>query len=96
MSARLAYLRLADEFESRRKENRNNLVFALVWTLCILAIVIINHQWWWLIAVAFGALWGAGSRWLMRDYERQRDRALDAASMQLPNLPYADFGGRLQ
>ena len=96
MSARLAYLRLADEFESRRKEHRNNLIFAIVWTLCILAIVIINHQWWWLIAVAFGVLWAAGSRWLMRDYERQRDRALDAASMQLPNRPYADFSGRLR
>ena len=96
MTARFAYLRLADEFELRRKENRNNLIFAIVLTLFIIAIVIITHQWWQLIAAAFGALWAACSRLLMHDYERQRDRALDAASMQLPNLPYADFSGRLR
>ena len=35
MSARLAYLRLADEFELRRKEERNSFIFAIVpadWT----------------------------------------------------------------
>ena len=96
MSARLAYVRLAAEFEKRRKEHRNNLVFAIIWTLCILALVVINHQWWWLIAVAFGVLWAMCSRWLMRDYERQRDRALDDASRTIPNLPYADFGGWLR
>ena len=76
MTARLAYLRLADEFELRRKEDRNNLIFAIVLTLLNFAIVIITHQWWRLIAVALGALWAACSRWLMHDYERQRDRAL--------------------
>ena len=76
MTARLAYLRLADEFELRRKEDRNNLIFAIVLTLLNFAIVIIIHQWWRLIAVALGALWAACSRWLMHDYERQRDRAL--------------------
>ena len=76
MSARLAYLRLADEFELRRKEDRNSLIFAIVLTSFNIAIVIITHQWWRLIAVAFGALWAACSRWLMHDYERQRDRAL--------------------
>ena len=96
MTARFAYLRLADEFELRRKENRSSLIFAIVLTLFNLAIVIITHQWWRFIAVAFGALWAACSRWLMHDYERQRDRALDAASMQLPNCPYADFSGRLR
>ena len=74
MTARFAYLRLAAEFELRRTEKRSSLIFA---------IVIITHQWWRLIAVVFGALWAACSRWLMHDYERQRDRALDAASMQL-------------
>lgn len=76
MTARFAYLRLADEFELRRKENRNTLIFAIVLTSFNLTIVIITHQWWRLIAVAFGALWAACSRWLMHDYERQRDRAL--------------------
>ena len=96
MTARFAYLRLADEFELRRKEHRSSLIFAIVLTLFNFAIVIITHQWWRLIAVAFGALWAACSWWLMHDYERQRDRALDAAIMQLPNLPYADFSGRLR
>ena len=91
MSARLAYLRLADELELRRKENRNSLIVAIVLTLLSLAIVIITHQWWRLIAVVFGALWAACARWLMHDYERQRDRALDAARMQ-----HADFSGRLR
>ena len=76
MTARLAYLRLADELELRRKEDRNSFIFAIVLTLLNLAIVIITHQWWRLIAVVFGALWAACSRWLMHDYERQRDRAL--------------------
>ena len=83
MTARFAYLRLAAEFELRRTEKRSSLIFAIVLTLLSLAIVIITHQWWRLIAVVFGALWAACSRWLMHDYERQRDRALDAASMQL-------------
>ena len=96
MTARFAYLRLAAEFELRRKEDRNNLILAIVLTLLNLIFAIITHQWWRLIAVAFGALWAACSRWLMHDYERQRDRALDAAIMQLPNLPYAYFSGRLR
>ena len=76
MTARFAYLRLADEFELRRKEERNSLIFAIVLTSFNLAIVIGAHQWWRLSAVAFGALWAACARWLMHDYERQRDRAL--------------------
>ena len=90
MSARFAYLRLADEFESRRKEYRNNLIFAIVWTLCILASVIITNRWWWLIAVAFGALWAICSHWLMRDYERQRDAAWEVF------WPHSEYDGRLR
>ena len=62
MTALFAYLRLADEFELRRKEHRNSFIFAIVLTLFNFAIVIITHQWWRLIAVAGSSPLARGAR----------------------------------